>query len=168
MFEDNLMLKPESFKRASFFFKSTQCKFMTYTRYIPRIFMGYAIHILVLAIFIYVLPASKGYAIHVLVLAIFMFYQLSNDISGHKRICSQKASFSTRQDIPSIYQVNTMHIPCKSHLQAFLVAHQRLPVDESVEDSDWDFTRIFSVLATERPPTRGWGRPKFNNQVLIS
>ena len=30
-----------------------------------------------------------------------------------------------------------------------------------------DFLRIFSVLATERLPTRGWGLPKFHNQVLI-
>jgi hypothetical protein len=31
-----------------------------------------------------------------------------------------------------------------------------------------DGNASFSVLATERPPTRGWGRPKFHNQVLIS
>ncbi len=28
--------------------------------------------------------------------------------------------------------------------------------------------RIFSVLATERQATRGWGRPKFHSQVLTS
>ena len=28
--------------------------------------------------------------------------------------------------------------------------------------------RIFSVLATERPATRGWGLPKFQSQVLTS
>ncbi len=82
-------------------------------------------------------------------------------ISGHKRNCTQKSCFTTRQDIPGIYQVYTMHIPCESHVLAFLFAHPRL------EASDLDFLRIFSVLATERPPTRGWGRPKFHNQVLI-
>jgi hypothetical protein len=33
--------------------------------------------------------------------------------------------------------------------------------------SDLDFLRILSVLATERPPGRGWGLPKIHNQVLI-
>ena len=28
--------------------------------------------------------------------------------------------------------------------------------------------QIFSVLATESPATRGWGRPKFQSQVLTS
>jgi hypothetical protein len=64
--------------------------------------------------------------------------------------------------IPGICHVYTMHIPCEGHFLAFLVAHPRL------EASDLDFLRIFSILATERPPTRGWGRPKFHSQVLIS
>jgi hypothetical protein len=34
--------------------------------------------------------------------------------------------------------------------------------------SDLDILRIRSVLATERPPTRGWGLPKFHSQALIS
>ncbi len=64
--------------------------------------------------------------------------------------------------IHGIYHVYTAHIPCDGHLRARLVAHPRL------EASDRDFRRSFSVLATERPPMRGWGRPKFHNQVLIS
>ena len=60
--------------------------------------------------------------------------------------------------ISGIYHVYTMHIPCEGSLQACLVAHPRL------EASDRDFRRSFSVLATERSPTRGWGRPKFHNQ----
>jgi hypothetical protein len=64
--------------------------------------------------------------------------------------------------IYGIYHVYAMHIPCDGHLRASLVAHPRL------EASDRDFRRSFSVLATERSPTRGWGRPKFDNQVLIS
>jgi hypothetical protein len=64
--------------------------------------------------------------------------------------------------IPGIYQVYTMHILCEGHLRALLVAHPRL------EASDLDFRRSLSVLATERQPTRGWGGPKFHNQVLIS
>ncbi len=71
------------------------------------------------------------------------------------------------RDIQGIYHVYTRHIPYEGHLQARLVAHPRL------EASDLDFLRIFSdfsVLATERPPTRGWpgGSPKFHSQVLIS
>ena len=54
------------------------------------------------------------------------------------------------------------YIPCEIHVLAFLVAHPRL------EASDRDFIQIFSVLDTDRPSTRGWGRPKFHNQVLIS
>ena len=34
--------------------------------------------------------------------------------------------------------------------------------------SDLDILRIRSVLATERPPTRGCGLPKFHSQALIS
>ncbi len=66
------------------------------------------------------------------------------------------------RDIPCIYHVYTRHIPYEGHLRAHLVAHPRL------EASDRDFLRIFSVLATKRPPTRGWGRLKFHSQVLIS
>ena len=33
--------------------------------------------------------------------------------------------------------------------------------------SDLDFLRIRSVLATERPPTRGWGLPKFHSRPLV-
>jgi hypothetical protein len=46
--------------------------------------------------------------------------------------------------------------------QAFLVFQARRAA------SDLDFLRIHSVLATERPPTRGWGLPKFHSQALIS
>ena len=86
---------------------------------------------------------------------------MQHGISGHQLNFTQKSSFTTRQYILGIYMVYTMHIPCGSHVLAFLVAHPRL------EASDRDFRRIFSVLDTERPPTRGWGRPKFHNQVLI-
>jgi hypothetical protein len=61
-----------------------------------------------------------------------------------------------------ICYVYSKHIPCKGPLLASLVPHPRLKA------SDRDIRRIFSVLATERQPTRGWGRPKFHNQVLIS
>ncbi len=47
-----------------------------------------------------------------------------------------------------IYQVYNMHIPCESHVQAFLVAHQHL------EASDQYFLRMFSVLATEAAHAR--------------
>ncbi len=58
---------------------------------------------------------------------------------------------------PCIYHVYTMHMPCEGSFLSRLVAHPRL------EASDRDFRQRFSVLATERPPTRGWGRPKFHN-----
>ncbi len=61
--------------------------------------------------------------------------------------------------IPYTYQAYTMR---RYHLLARLVANPHL------EASDRDFLRIFSVLGTERPPTRGWGRVKFHSQVLIS
>ena len=138
-----------------------------YTSYIPDIFIVYTTW--------YILR----YPVHILCLVIFKFRQLSKEqwmleeVGMH--ICSM-AFQGTNAFVPKshvllqdrlyqvytwIYQVYTRHIPCESQVRAFLVAHQRL------EASDWDFLRIFSVLATERQPTRGWGRPKFHNQVLI-
>ncbi len=99
---------------------------------------------------------------------------LWHGVSGQLLDCTQKAwfriyqVFNVRQDIPGIYQVYTRYILYIYHakvtcykLLASLVAHARLAA------SDRDFPRIFSVLATERPPTLGWGCPKFQNQVLI-
>ena len=51
MGEDNVMLNPENFKKAYLSFKSRQCKSMVYTRYIPDIYMVYAIHIPELVLF---------------------------------------------------------------------------------------------------------------------
>ena len=51
MGEDNVMSKPENFKKAYLSFKSRQCKSMVYTRYILDICMGYAIPIPGLVIF---------------------------------------------------------------------------------------------------------------------
>ena len=64
--------------------------------------------------------------------------------------------------IPGIYQVYTYHMSSAAILRAFLVSQARLDV------SDLDFLRILSVLATESPPTLGWGLPKFHSQSLIS
>ncbi len=126
---------------------------MVYTRYILDLYMVYYIHIPELVLFKFCQLSKKQWMLEEV--------EMHVHTSGHKHNRTQKSCFTTRQDIPGIYQVYTMHIPCKSHMQAFLVAHLHL------EASDRDFLRIFSVLATERPPTLGWGRPKFHNQVLI-
>jgi hypothetical protein len=60
------------------------------------------------------------------------------------------------------YQVYICHIWSTARFLAFLVSAARLDV------SDLDWMRTTSVLATESPPIRGWGLPKFHSQVLIS
>ncbi len=120
------------------------------------------------------------YDIHILGLVIFKFSKLSkqqsmlDELEIHVRsmACQENYLIALKKhDLMSdrIYHVYTRYIPgiyytytCSGHLRARLVAHASLAA------SVRDFPRIFSVLATERPPTRGWGRPKFQNQVLIS
>ena len=63
--------------------------------------------------------------------------------------------------ILGVYQVYVYHITYAAILLAFLVSQARLDV------SDLDFVRIRSVLATESPPTLGWGLPKLHIQSLI-
>jgi hypothetical protein len=43
---------------------------------------------------------------------------MQHGFSGQQLDCTQKAWFTVRQDIPGIYQVYTMHIPCKRRLRA--------------------------------------------------
>ena len=111
---------------------------------------------------------------------IFKFFKLSKqqsmlgELEIHVRSMEFQDNYSIalkKHDLLSdrIYKVYSRYIPCiyhayscNGHLRARLVAQPRL------EASDRDFRRSFSVLATERSPTRGWGRPKFHNQVLIS
>jgi hypothetical protein len=104
-----------------------------------------------------------------------------DELEIHVRSMAFQKNYSIalkRHDLLSdrIYKVFFRYIPCiyyaymyilriyhlKVACLALLVIHPRL------EASDWDFRRSFSVLATERPPTRGWGCPQFHNQVLIS
>jgi hypothetical protein len=66
------------------------------------------------------------------------------------------------QCIYHVYNHDDKIITGQGHTRALLVAHPRLAA------SDRDFLRISSVSATENPPTRGWGLPKFHSQVLIS
>ncbi len=62
-----------------------------------------------------------------------------------------------------------MYIPCIFHVySSHLIVLARFVDHARLAASDRDFLLIFLVLVTERPPTRGWGRPKFHSQVLIS
>ena len=80
----------------------------------------------------------------------------------HHSKCSFYSAWISERYIPGIYQVYTYHMSSAAILRAFLVSQARLDV------SDLDFLRILSVLATESPPTLGWGLPKFHSQSLIS
>ena len=57
--------------------------------------------------------------------------------SGHQLNFTQKSSFTTSQYIPGIYMVYALHIPCGSHVRAFLVAHPHL------EASDLDLYTVY-------------------------
>ncbi len=113
-----------------------------------------------------------GYAIHthILVSVIFNFGMgvwrtgSQHGITGQHVNYIQKTCFTQSQDIPDIYSAYTMYIPC---IYQSKVSCQRFVAHACLAASDQDFRRI-SVLATEGLPTRGWGRPKFHNQVLIS
>jgi hypothetical protein len=65
--------------------------------------------------------------------------------------------------------VYSIYIPCIFHVySSHLIVLARFVAHARLAASDRNFLWIFSVLATERLPTRGWGRPKFHSQVLIS
>ena len=158
--EDNVMKQSENSKKAYYSFKSRQCKFMVYTWHILGIYIRYPVHILCLVIFKFRQLSKEQWMLEEVGMHICsMAFQGTNAFVPKSHVLLQDRIY---QVYTWIYQVYTRHIPCESQVRAFLVAHPRL------EASDRDFLRIFSVLATERPPTRGWGRPKFHNQVLIS
>ncbi len=64
--------------------------------------------------------------------------------------------------MPGMYQVYTYHGASAEHFRARFVSQ---PLSEA---SDLDALRIRCVLATDRPPLQGWGRPNAQSQVLIS
>ena len=74
----------------------------------------------------------------------------------------RKARFTELVHMTGKYQVYVCHISSTARFLAFLVAAVRRAV------SDLDCLRILSVFATESPPIRGWGLPKFHSQLLIS
>ena len=76
----------------------------------------------------------------------------------------RKAQFTELVHMTGRYQVYTCHIwsTVTARFLAFLVSAARLA------DSVLDWLRTTSVFATESPPIRGWGLPKFHSQVLIS
>ncbi len=69
--------------------------------------------------------------------------------------------FAELVHITSKYQVYVCLIWSAARFLALLVSARQ-------DVSDLDCLRIFSVCATESPPIRGWGLPKFHSQVLIS
>ena len=66
------------------------------------------------------------------------------------------------QYIPGIYLVYTGHCPPATHFLARFVTQALLAA------SDLDALLIRLALGTNRPPTRGWGRPNDHSHVLIS
>ena len=121
------------------------------------------------------------YAIHIPGLVIFKFCPLSkkqsmlDELEIHVRSMEFQDNYSIalkRHDLLSdrIYKVYFRYIPCIYHaytMRRSLASPLSCPSALGPEASDRDFHQSFSVLATERPPIRGWGRPKFHNQVLI-
>ena len=124
--------------------------------------MVYAIHILDLVIFKFCTLEKKlsldELEIHVHSMAFQDNYSITLKRHWHDLLSDRICKVYTRY-IPCIYYTYTMRRSHPCLLTKFLVAHPRL------EASELDFLWI---LATERPPMRGWGRPKFHNQVLIS
>ncbi len=76
----------------------------------------------------------------------------------------RKAQFTELVHMTGRYQVYTCHIwsTALALFLAFLVSAARLA------DSVLDWLRTPSIFATESPPIRGWGLPKFHSHVLIS
>ncbi len=74
----------------------------------------------------------------------------------------RKAQFTELVHMTGRYQVYTCHIWSTARFLAFLISAARLA------DSVLDWLRTPSIFATESPPIRGWGLPKFHSHVLIS
>ena len=74
----------------------------------------------------------------------------------------RKARFTELVHMTGRYQVYVCHNWSTARFLAFLVSAVRRAV------SDLDCLRTPSVSATEIPPIRGWGLPKFHSHVLIS
>jgi hypothetical protein len=74
----------------------------------------------------------------------------------------RKARFTEFVHMTGRYQEYVCHIWSTARFLAFLVSAARWDV------SDLDCLRTPSVSATESPPIRGWGLPKFHSQMLIS
>ena len=80
-----------------------------------------------------------------------------------------KAFFTEHSYMTGICQVYACHIFQLDASESASAARlfRACRVSQARRDvSDLDFLRILSVLATESPPTRGWGLPKFHNQVI--
>jgi hypothetical protein len=85
--------------------------------------------------------------------------------TGQQLECIQKICFTHSQDKRDIYHVYTMYTPC---IYQSLDSPGPLCCPRSFGSIGPGLASDLLVLATERPPTRGWGRPKFHSQVLIS
>ena len=106
MGEDNVMSKPENFKKAYLSFKSRQRKSMVYTRYILDICMGYAIHIPGLVIFKFCQLSKKQWMLEEVEMHVrSMDFQDTNAIVPKSHVLLQDR----------IYQVYTRYILCIYH-----------------------------------------------------
>ncbi len=77
-----------------------------------------------------------------------------------------KCIFTPHQYLTGIYQAYTKYIHTISLLPPS--CGPSWSPQARLDVSDLDFLRILSVLATESPPTLGWGLPKFHSPSFIS
>ncbi len=100
---DNVMSNPEKIKKAYLSFKSRQCKSMENTRYVPDIYMVYAIHIPELVLFWFCQLSKKQWMLEEVEMHVCsMAYQDTNAIVPKGHILLQDR----------IYQVYTRYILC--------------------------------------------------------
>ena len=78
---------------------------------------------------------------------------------------AHKATFTDQWYMTGIWQVYVYHMSASASATRFLA---RRVSQALFAASPRHLLLIFSVLATERPATRGWGLPKFQSQVLTS
>ena len=140
--------------------KSAFQKYLVYAWNIPSICMVYAIHI----------PG----------LVIFKFCQLSkkqsmlDELEIHVRSMVFQDNYSIalkRHDLLSdmIYNVYSRYLPCIYYAYTMRRSLANpLSCPSALGSLRLGLPSELLSLATEKPPTRGWGRPKFHNQVLIS
>ncbi len=82
---------------------------------------------------------------------------------------ADKSSFTDQVDMTGIWQEYTCHMSASASAALLGACLARVfPALSAAAPLHCDLLQIFSVLATERLATLGWGRPKFHSQVLAS